>query len=286
MSTSSARSWTIRAPPPCRWRAPPSRVPIKATDSKGAIIANLPITVASSLGNGLSATSLTTDTQGIATVDYTATNAGTDSLTFTGGGTSKTATIQISSSQFVVRVSGAQYRRFRSTRRRSSPSTTRLPASPQAGKVIDFSTTSGVVSPTSATTNGCRARPRWWSAPRRPGPARCRPRSRERRRRLRCRSTTCPLRRRGSCCRCRRPRSARTPRAPPRSRPRCAPPSPTSTRTRSPTPSSPSPAWSTRAAARCRSLRRSPTAAVRPPFSTSPAREPRPTPAFSCVRVS
>ena len=46
--------------------SPPISLPIKATDSKGAIIANLPITVTSSLGNGLSATSVTTNSQGIA----------------------------------------------------------------------------------------------------------------------------------------------------------------------------------------------------------------------------
>ena len=54
MSTSSAPRWPIPARPRCRSAATVS-VSVKATDSKGAIVANLPITVASSLGNGLSA---------------------------------------------------------------------------------------------------------------------------------------------------------------------------------------------------------------------------------------
>jgi hypothetical protein len=138
-------------------------VSVKATDSKGAVVANLPITVASSLGNGLSTTSLTTDTQGNASVDYTATNPGNDSLVFSGGGASVATPIQVSSSQFAF-VSPAPGTAIAVNSTQVVTVEYKIAGAPQPGKVIDFSTTSGVVSPTSATTNAA-ARPRWWSAP-------------------------------------------------------------------------------------------------------------------------
>jgi hypothetical protein len=127
-------------------------VSVKATDSKGAIVAGLPITVASSLGNGLSATSLTTDTQGNASVNYTATNAGTDALTFSGGGATVATSIQISSSQFVF-VAPAPGAAIPVNSTQVVTVEYKIAGAPQGGKVIDFSTTSGVVTPTSATTD-------------------------------------------------------------------------------------------------------------------------------------
>jgi hypothetical protein len=129
----------------------PVPVAIKATDSKGAPVSSLPITVTSSLGNGLSATSLTTNATGTATVDYTATNAGTDNLVFTGGGTSKPTSIEISASQFAFIAPAASA----SIPVNSSQIATveyLISGVPQASKVINFSTTSGVVTP-SATTD-------------------------------------------------------------------------------------------------------------------------------------
>ena len=73
---------------------------VKAVDSKGAVIAGLAVTVTSSLNNGLSAGTVTTDAQGAATLTYTATNAGSDKVKFDAGGASVTAPIQISTEAF------------------------------------------------------------------------------------------------------------------------------------------------------------------------------------------
>ena len=75
-------------------------VGIKAVDSKGAVIAGLPVVVSSSLNNGLSAGSITTDSQGTATLTYTATNAGSDNLRFDAAGATVTSAIQISAEAF------------------------------------------------------------------------------------------------------------------------------------------------------------------------------------------
>ena len=71
-----------------------------AKDSKGTAISNLPIVVTSSLNNALSAASLRTVAQGSATASYTATNAGTDALTFAGGGATVSTSIAISAENF------------------------------------------------------------------------------------------------------------------------------------------------------------------------------------------
>ncbi len=127
-------------------------LPVKVVDSKGAAVSNLPITVASTLGNGLSATTLTTDSLGTASVTYTATTAGTDTLTFSGGGATKTPTLQISAADFTFLTPAA---------------TTQIPVTtlqivtvqylsnnvPQAGATINFAATAGVLSSPTAVTN-------------------------------------------------------------------------------------------------------------------------------------
>jgi hypothetical protein len=75
-------------------------VGVKAVDSKGAVISGLPVSVSSSLNNGLSANSVTTDAQGAATLTYTATNAGSDNLKFDAAGATVTAAIKISAEAF------------------------------------------------------------------------------------------------------------------------------------------------------------------------------------------
>ena len=75
-------------------------VGVKAVDSKGAVIAGLSVSVSSSLNNGLSASTLTTDAQGAATLSYTATNAGSDNLKFDAAGATVTAAIKISAEAF------------------------------------------------------------------------------------------------------------------------------------------------------------------------------------------
>lgn len=125
---------------------------VVATDSKGALISNLPIAVTSSLSNGLSAASVTTNAQGTATIDYTATNAGVDTLSFNGAGLTITSALQISSAQFsfvspapnsAVTVGAAQPVKVRYL----------VSGAPVAGQTINFSTTAGQISPPSRTTD-------------------------------------------------------------------------------------------------------------------------------------
>lgn len=125
---------------------------VTATDSKGALISNLPIAVTSSLSNGLSAPAVTTNAQGTATVDYTATNGGIDTLSFNGAGVTITSAVQISSAQFsfvspapnaAVTVGAAQPIKVRYLVR----------GAPVVGQTVNFSTTAGQVFPASRTTD-------------------------------------------------------------------------------------------------------------------------------------
>ena len=95
----------------------------------------------------------------------------------------------------------------------------------QAGQDINFATTAGIVDAASAMTDGAGQATVAISAPS-AGPAVIQATVRLLGRRLRCRSSSWPLRRPGSSCRCRRRRSGRTRPARRRNRPSCAPPSP------------------------------------------------------------
>ncbi len=125
---------------------------VKAVDSKNAPISNLPITITSSLGNGLSVATVTTDSLGTAAVDYTATTAGADTLTFSGARATASPTLQVSAANFtfVTPNAGTQI-----PVTMSSVLTVRYLSGnvPQSGKTINFIATAGVVSPISAITD-------------------------------------------------------------------------------------------------------------------------------------
>ena len=125
---------------------------VTAKDSSGVAIAGVPFAVASSLGNGLAATTITTDSQGNATVGYTALTAGADNVSFTGGGSTLTQTIQVSAASFTFVTPAAQTQIPVST---PQPLTVRylVNGAAQAGKTINFSATAGVVT-SSAVTDG------------------------------------------------------------------------------------------------------------------------------------
>ena len=130
-----------------------STVSVKAVDSKGAAIPGLTIAVTSSLSNGVSATSFTTDSLGTGSIVYTATNAGADTLMFAGAGASVSPTIQISAAQFTFLAPVASARIPVSTSR--AVTVQYLSGGvPQAGQTINFAATAGVVTPISAVTNG------------------------------------------------------------------------------------------------------------------------------------
>lgn len=73
---------------------------VKAVDSSGKPIVGAALSIASALGNGLSPQTVTTDSSGAATVGFTATNVGTDTLTVAGLGTSGTASVVVSNVDF------------------------------------------------------------------------------------------------------------------------------------------------------------------------------------------
>ena len=127
-------------------------VAVKAVDSKGTAIPGLTIVATSSLNNGLSASSVTTDAQGTASLTYTATKAGTDTLSFAGAGASATASIKISGENFAFTspVANAQI----VVGNAQSVSVRYLSGGvPQAGKSVSFAVTGGTISPASTLTD-------------------------------------------------------------------------------------------------------------------------------------
>ena len=129
-----------------------SPLSIKIVDSKGTSVSGVAVTVSSSLNNALSATSVTTDAQGTAAVNYTATNAGNDRVTFTGGGVTTVVPIQVSADNFSF-VDGANApfgAGMQIPVGTSQPLTVRYLVGnvPQANKSVLFTSTAGVVAPT------------------------------------------------------------------------------------------------------------------------------------------
>ena len=121
-------------------------LPVKVVDSRGTPISGFGVSVTSSLGNGLSASSLVTDSLGNAAVTYTATTAGADTLAFTAPGSSVSPVIQISAADFTFVTPAASTQIPVNTTRTV---TVRYLSGnvPQAGKTINFAATAGVVSP-------------------------------------------------------------------------------------------------------------------------------------------
>lgn len=124
---------------------------VTATDSKGLAIQGLAVTVDSTLGNGLSATELVTGAQGTATVDYTASKSGTDSVEFAISGFSIATPIQISGENFTFVSPSAN-----STIPVDTLKTVTVQyfsgGAPQSGKTVNFAATAGVLTASSAVT--------------------------------------------------------------------------------------------------------------------------------------
>jgi hypothetical protein len=129
---------------------------LSLTDSGGKAIVGKTVTVTSSKGNTLNATSLTTDSSGHATAQLTAVNAGTDTLTATALGLTAQQNVVVSSQSFQF----------------SSPTAnTKIPlgisnaqtvtvqwksngSNVADGTVVNFASTRGTLSAASATTIG------------------------------------------------------------------------------------------------------------------------------------
>jgi hypothetical protein len=125
---------------------------VKAVDSSGQPISGATVRASSSLGNGLSATQVTTDTQGLASIAYSANRAGSDTVTFTGLGATATSSVVISSEDFSfvlptslteIPVGSSQAVQVRY----------RVGGVGQAGRMVNFASTGGQLSSATATTD-------------------------------------------------------------------------------------------------------------------------------------
>lgn len=116
----------------------------RAVDSSGNGINGAVLTVSSRIANGLSATTLTADATGNATFFYTPNNAGTDTITVTGMGTSATATVIVSAIDFSV-LSPASNAAIPIGDLRIVTVQYKLLGIGVAGKTVDFSITRGAL---------------------------------------------------------------------------------------------------------------------------------------------
>lgn len=133
---------------------------IVLTDAAGSGIGGEAVTISSSNGNTLSATSLTTDIGGQAQVDVTASAAGTDTLTATALGLTAMTTLDVSNDNFdLVLNPPIPNNEIILNSLATVELTWTIGGAPQAGQMITFATTRGVMpafgasSSTQAMTN-------------------------------------------------------------------------------------------------------------------------------------
>lgn len=125
---------------------------IKATDSRGNGISDATIAVSSSLGNQLAAPSVKTNAQGDATISYTATQSGSDTLTFTGLGASATTAVAVSREDFTFLVPDANIKIPLGTDQMIQIRY-RRDGQPVANAAVRFTITAGELSSATATTD-------------------------------------------------------------------------------------------------------------------------------------
>lgn len=122
---------------------------VSLKDSNGNAIAGASLTATSALGNAITPATVTTLTDGSASISYTATNAGNDTLTVSGGGTSVQYAVSVSNTNFVfVTPADGSSVAIGATQ---TVTVQLLPA--VAGTAINFSSTRGLVNTPTATTN-------------------------------------------------------------------------------------------------------------------------------------
>ena len=124
----------------------------KALDSSGRAVPGATLAVASSLGNNLNPSTLTTDAQGAATFIYTANHSGLDTLTLSGLGATARSNISVSGDDFQFESPAAGTNIVVGS---SQTVTVRFLSGGvgAAGRAVTFSTTRGTVTPNSATTD-------------------------------------------------------------------------------------------------------------------------------------
>ena len=133
----------------------PQNFTLKAMDSSGKPVVGAGLTIASSLGNGLSSQTVTTDISGAATVLFTATDAGvgTDTLTVSGQGASSTATVVVSNVNFAFATTPSVAVAWNVSAANETRVRYLVGVTPQVGLTVNFSTTRGTLSASSAVTD-------------------------------------------------------------------------------------------------------------------------------------
>lgn len=126
---------------------------VSLRDAGGTGIAGQSIAVSSARSNTLSSTSVTTDSSGQATFTMTAANGGTDTVTATGMGLSATQSTEVSLDQFSFTAPNQGAEIVLNTPQ-SVTVQWQQGGVPQVGRTVNFSTTRGQVTPSSAVTNG------------------------------------------------------------------------------------------------------------------------------------
>ncbi len=130
----------------------PTEFTVGLRDSSGTIVVGRPVTIASSAGNAVSATSVTTDSAGQARFLLTGIKAGADRLTVSALGTTATAELQVSATQlsFVSPLASQELVVSNSQDVAVSYTVNNLP---QPGQTVEFVSTRGTLSAASATTD-------------------------------------------------------------------------------------------------------------------------------------
>jgi len=114
------------------------------TDSEGAAISGVTMTISSSLSNTLSAASLTTDSKGQINVSVTGASAGSDTITFQAAGVTNTHSLTVSGDQFQISSPAANVDVTLNTAQQITANW-QVSGSPQVSQTINFSATRGTL---------------------------------------------------------------------------------------------------------------------------------------------
>jgi hypothetical protein len=126
---------------------------VKALDSGGKPISGATLSISSTTGNGVSPTSVVTDVAGSATVNFTPSVAGTDTVKVTGLGASAQTTVVVSNEDFSFLAPAANVKLDVNTPG-AVTACYKVGGVGVAGQTVTFSTTRGTLAATSMSTVG------------------------------------------------------------------------------------------------------------------------------------
>lgn len=126
---------------------------VKALDSGGKPIAGATLFISSTTGNGVSPTTVVTDVAGSATVSFTPTAAGTDTVKVTGLGTSAQTAVVVSNEDFAF-VSPAANDKIEVNTASAVTACYKVGGVGVVGQTVTFSTTRGTLAAATASTVG------------------------------------------------------------------------------------------------------------------------------------